>query len=255
MLGYVYKTTNLINGKIYIGQHHKPRFERSYLGSGKNIIIDIKKYGKQSFEVEILEWCETQEEMDCKELYHIQKYYNKSPECLYNIITTHIARGKKDMFKPETLKQKSIMMSGNGNHMYNIKLVGNKNGMYGKSHTDETKQILSEIAIKLQNGKKNKGLIRSEEFKKKISESKRGAITLQSKKDIISKMLTEKEIFYNDLPKIIRNIIAAYRCGYYQKEKTLRTNIIRLCEYLNSSENVTILIGEYKKNENFYKGK
>lgn len=36
MYGYIYKTTNLINGKIYIGQHKANKFlGQSYLGSGK----------------------------------------------------------------------------------------------------------------------------------------------------------------------------------------------------------------------------
>ena len=43
MFGYIYKTTNLINGKIYIGQHKSEVFDNSYYGSGKLIGRAITK--------------------------------------------------------------------------------------------------------------------------------------------------------------------------------------------------------------------
>lgn len=42
----VYKTTNLINGKIYIGVDSKN--QATYLGSGLHISRAIKKYGKKN---------------------------------------------------------------------------------------------------------------------------------------------------------------------------------------------------------------
>lgn len=55
---YIYRITNLLNGKTYIGQH-KVRRERTitsdtYWGSGKIITESIKKYGKENFKKEIL---------------------------------------------------------------------------------------------------------------------------------------------------------------------------------------------------------
>jgi len=43
--GYIYKTTNMINGKIYIGQHKSNNFDLNYIGSGINIKRAIKKFG------------------------------------------------------------------------------------------------------------------------------------------------------------------------------------------------------------------
>lgn len=50
---FIYKTTNLINGMIYIGKRQKER--SNYLGSGKYLKNAIKKYGKENFKREIIE--------------------------------------------------------------------------------------------------------------------------------------------------------------------------------------------------------
>lgn len=51
---FVYKTTNLITGQYYIGVHSTNNLNDSYLGSGKNIMLAIKDYGKKNFKREIL---------------------------------------------------------------------------------------------------------------------------------------------------------------------------------------------------------
>lgn len=53
---YVYKITNKLNGKWYIGKRkHKSPYDDSYMGSGKLIKEAIKKYGVNSFIKEILD--------------------------------------------------------------------------------------------------------------------------------------------------------------------------------------------------------
>lgn len=79
----IYKVTNLINGKIYIG---KDALSRSYyLGSGLNINRAIKKYGKENFQKEILEQCVTKEELNSREIYWIAFYNSRDPRIGYNI--------------------------------------------------------------------------------------------------------------------------------------------------------------------------
>ena len=55
---YLYKTTNLLNGKIYYGQH-KGNFCDNYLGSGKYIKYAINKYSKENFKVELITYAES----------------------------------------------------------------------------------------------------------------------------------------------------------------------------------------------------
>jgi len=63
----IYKTTNLVNGKIYIGKHQTNNPDDSYYGSGSAIKRAIKKYGKENFKKDILYNFDTVGEMDRKE--------------------------------------------------------------------------------------------------------------------------------------------------------------------------------------------
>ena len=60
---YLYKTTNLINNKIYIGVHATKRLDDNYIGSGKILVEAIHKYGRKNFKKEILEFFDSKEEM------------------------------------------------------------------------------------------------------------------------------------------------------------------------------------------------
>jgi hypothetical protein len=50
----IYKITNTINGRYYIGRHATKNINDDYMGSGKAISNAIKKYGKSFFTKEIL---------------------------------------------------------------------------------------------------------------------------------------------------------------------------------------------------------
>lgn len=85
MIG-IYKITNNINGKIYVGQSNniQRRFlEHKNRGATSKIPVDIaiQKYGKENFSFEVIEEC-TIEQLNQKEMYWIS-YFN-SVENGYN---------------------------------------------------------------------------------------------------------------------------------------------------------------------------
>lgn len=80
----VYKTTNNINQKIYIGVHATYDIDDGYLGSGTAITNAIKKYGKDNFTREIIKFCESKEEMLELEAVLVDDYF-VSREDTYNL--------------------------------------------------------------------------------------------------------------------------------------------------------------------------
>lgn len=63
----VYKVTNKVNGKYYIGKHQTVLLTDSYMGSGKLLRRAIQKYGSNNFVKEILYVCDNKAEMNAKE--------------------------------------------------------------------------------------------------------------------------------------------------------------------------------------------
>lgn len=63
----IYKTTNLINGKFYIGKHKTNNVDDGYYGSGKAIRFAVKKYGKENFITEVLYIFDTEQKMNIAE--------------------------------------------------------------------------------------------------------------------------------------------------------------------------------------------
>jgi len=79
----IYKTTNQVNGKIYIGQdkYNNP----NYLGSGKILHLAFQKYGIENFKKEIIEECESVELLNEREKFWISYYKSTDRGIGYNI--------------------------------------------------------------------------------------------------------------------------------------------------------------------------
>jgi len=85
---YIYKITNLINNKIYIGQRQskvESTLDIKYMGSGKALKRAFKKYGIKNFTKEIIEICESKEQLDEREIYWIKKFKSTDNKIGYNI--------------------------------------------------------------------------------------------------------------------------------------------------------------------------
>lgn len=138
----IYKTTNLINDKYYIGKHQTENPNDSYYGSGKALKNAIKIYGKINFKKEILFIFDNEDDMNKKE---------------------------KELITEEFVSSKQT---------YNLGIGGEGGAQFnGKKHSDETKEKLRLITIgkKLSDETKNKiseslkNRVCSEETRKKLS--------------------------------------------------------------------------------------
>jgi len=136
--GYIYKTTNLINSKIYVGKK-KGIVENTsdYLGSGLLISYSIKKYGKENFKKEVLCYCSDFNDQNEKEKYWIKELKSNDLTIGYNIgkggefgdiFTNHpdkdkirekISKAKKGKKHPEWRNQlKSLRQTGKKHKKY-----------------------------------------------------------------------------------------------------------------------------------------
>lgn len=154
----IYKTTNLINGKIYIGQdsHNNPE----YLGSGKILRQAIKKYGKENFKKEMLEKCNSIEELSLRERYWIQYFGCVNRKIGYNL-SIGGGRGNRERRTWQFKKRVSN------------KLKGRISPTKGRRKTKE------EIEKQIVNRRKNaelRGFWITEQTRKKLSLSRMGKI-------------------------------------------------------------------------------
>jgi group I intron endonuclease len=165
MTNYVYITTNLINGKKYIGDRSYIGNIKNdnYLGSGIKIKEDLKKFGKENFQKEILEIFPTRIESHKAESKYIKLFKTHISEGGYNINLDggtrnggkHSEETKEKISKShkgigiglkrsgETKIKMAKLLIGNTNGLgkkrsaesikkYKKSKLGNKNPMYGK---------------------------------------------------------------------------------------------------------------------------
>ena len=79
---FIYKTTNLLSGRYYIGMHSTDDLNDGYLGSGTYLRRSINKHGKENHSIEILEFLNSREELAAREreLVSLQEIAKK--ECM-----------------------------------------------------------------------------------------------------------------------------------------------------------------------------
>ena len=142
----VYAHVNKINGKIYIGQTKdvKRRWRSNGIEYQKSPYFyhAIQKYGWNNFQHIILKEKLTKEKADQYEQYYI-KYY-KTQEKGYNIRdggSKALAESTKE--KLSQIAKNRGAWKGDLNPRHIDPLRGERNGMFGKHHTKETKQKIS----------------------------------------------------------------------------------------------------------------
>lgn len=214
----IYKITNIVTNKIYIGKTIKTlteRMSRHFWSAIKNspyyLHKSIKKYGKENFIIEEIEVCNSLEQLNEREIYWIKELNSKIPngynmtdggegaDTFTNNPNKEIIRKKirdKLIGKKLTKKHiKNIIIGKKNNPMSDenrqkISII-NKNNKYalGYKHTNNAKIKISknhrriqteETKLKLSQAHTGKTL--SQEHCKKISELKKGNTYRKGKK-------------------------------------------------------------------------
>lgn len=171
----IYKITNCVNNKIYVGQTWQTLDNRWDSGHGYTSCTylnnAIKKYGKNKFKYVILTLCGTQETADYWEDYFIKQYRSANKKFGYNIKNG----GSHGKHTEETKKKISKAHEG-------------------KIHSEETKNRLSKM---------QKGHFVSEETRKKMSESKKGHTVSQETRKKMSEA-TKRQISEQGHPRLCK---------------------------------------------------
>lgn len=102
MPGFIYRWTNTVNNKKYIGSHMGTE-DDGYIGSGKLFLAAVKKYGINKFEREILEWVDTTDRFVLleREKYYLNLYNAASDKNYYNVAKDVIGGNTKEGWSPE----------------------------------------------------------------------------------------------------------------------------------------------------------
>lgn len=164
----VYKITNNINQKYYIGMHQTKDLNDAYMGSGKLIKQAIQKYGLENFSKEIMFIFDNEEDMRSKEKELV----------LINEHSYNLCEGGKGGFGYLNRSGKSLRTGAVLSEETKKKISESKTG---QKHTDSAKAKISK------NNANNR-----EEVRKKISESKKGTPKSEEHKRKISESIKKK---------------------------------------------------------------
>lgn len=177
----IYKYTNKVNGKVYIGKTCTTLKKRARNGEGYVGCVyfwsAIQKYGWENFEPEILEEGLTPEEASIKEIEYIEKYNSADHEFGYNIV-----KEIQSDFNDETRIKLSERNKGENNPRWGCHISEEHKDIIRESnkkrvYTDEMRANISKAEKKsYAEGRVHPMLGRkhAEEAKDRISKANRG---------------------------------------------------------------------------------
>lgn len=142
-MAYIYKITNKLNGKIYVGKRVKENAAdiENYYGSGIAIKAAIEKYGKENFTKDILEWVPVTE--NCKELCDREKFWIKTLQANVPNIGYNLTAGGDGSCSPEAARKGAETRKRNGYKHSEETKQKMREAALGRKFSDEHKQTLS----------------------------------------------------------------------------------------------------------------
>jgi hypothetical protein len=164
-LHFIYKTTNLLTGRYYIGMHSTDDLEDGYLGSGKRLRYSIRKYGEQNHQREILEFIDTREELKFREKEIVSLDEIAKENCMNLVVGGEggfSSEQQRENAKKSNERQKELSKNPKWVKKRSKKMTESLNKQYEKGDREK-------VCFHDWSGKK-----RSEESKKKMSLSKKG---------------------------------------------------------------------------------
>lgn len=162
----IYKVTNKVNGKIYIGAHETKDLDDGYMGSGKVIKKALNKYGVENFEKEILELFDDSEKMYKMESKLVTTDFIEKDDN-YNIveggrggwghINNNLTLEHRAFLRKTAKKTFEQFNEDRKNNPELDALYREKCGKHfkGKKHTAETKRKIGAVTSKAQKGEGN----------------------------------------------------------------------------------------------------
>lgn len=158
----IYKITNLINNKIYIGQHVTTNIDDGYMGSGGHIKNAIKKYGIENFKKEIIAQCSSFEEMNELEKELVNYEFVQNPNTYNHSIGG--SYGWKNCLKYKSEEEIYAIRKKAGDAIINLM----KDPEYRKQRAEKIRNGLKEAGF---DPRTFLGKTHSEETKRKMSET------------------------------------------------------------------------------------
>jgi hypothetical protein len=156
---YIYKTTNLLNGRYYYGMHSTDNIDDGYMGSGKRLKRSVNKHGVENHKVEILEFLPDRKALSEREKEIINLNEVSKKDCMNLMMGGNggaqlpekqrnwIIAGSNGF--TDRLKNDDEFREKNRNHLITLTKENHKNGKYNyntftnKKHTNETKKLMS----------------------------------------------------------------------------------------------------------------
>lgn len=177
----IYKITNNLNGKIYIGKHITDNLDDGYMGSGTAIRRAVKKYGIENFTKEILFDVYGEDMMNFLEEAIVDEAFVARKDT-YNM--TLGGRGRTHVEHSEETRRK-LSEANKGKHHSEESKKKMSEAKKGFRHSEETKKKMSNA----QSGHPGytKGKHHTEESRRKISEANKGRSFSEEHKQNISK--------------------------------------------------------------------